>query len=204
MTPERKEQATMLSATLECVLVTSHCFILKVILHLITCFMELLQLSHSKTACIIPLKWLGMVRTSLLLLPSSTLATQKYVARSSQLSAMRGPQTHASPRKTQTPQPYVPDHTGMTDFAIYMAQRELVSSGLIKFDDKPDNYWGWKSTFTNAIYGLRPATKSLTFWRNVLSRQNRSEELELSMSVTLRLGSGWPGCVWRNAMVLLK
>lgn len=120
------------------------------------------------------------------------------------LSPMRGPQTHASPRKTQTPQPYVPDHTGMTDFAIYMAQRELVTSGLIKFDDKPDNYWGWKSTFTNAIYGLRPATKSLTFWRNVLSRQNRSEELELSMSVTLRLGSGWPGCVWRNAMVLLK
>lgn len=70
-------------------------------------------------------------------------------------SPMCGPRAHATPPMTRTPQLYVPDHTGMNDFAIYMAQRELVTSGMIKFEDRPDNYWGWKSTFTNALQGLR-------------------------------------------------
>lgn len=30
----------------------------------------------------------------------------------------------------------------MNDFAIYMARHELVTLGMIKFDDRPDNYWG--------------------------------------------------------------
>lgn len=71
------------------------------------------------------------------------------------LPPMRGPQPYTTPLRVQTLQSYAPDHTGINDFAIYMARRELVTSGMIKFDDRPDNYWGWKSTFTNAIQGLR-------------------------------------------------
>lgn len=34
-------------------------------------------------------------------------------------------------------------------------RREIVNSGLSKFDDHPENYWAWKSSFTSAIEGLR-------------------------------------------------
>lgn len=71
------------------------------------------------------------------------------------LSATREPERDTSPLKVQTPRSYEPSHTVMNDFAIYMARWELVTSGMIKFDDRPDKYWGWKSTFTNAIHGLR-------------------------------------------------
>ncbi|XP_058881751.1 uncharacterized protein LOC131737334 [Acipenser ruthenus] len=52
--------------------------------------------------------------------------------------------------------PQVPTHntTGMNDIAMYLVRRELVNSGLVKFDDCPENYWAWKSSFTNAMEGL--------------------------------------------------
>lgn len=70
-------------------------------------------------------------------------------------SPMKGPHEHTTPLTTRTPQPHGSDPTGMNDFVTYMARRELVTSGMVKFDDRPDNYWGWKSTFSNAIQGLR-------------------------------------------------
>lgn len=66
-------------------------------------------------------------------------------------SPRRGPQPHTTPLRMQIPQSYVPDYTDINDFAMYMARHELVTSGMVKFDDRPDNYWGWKSTFINAI-----------------------------------------------------
>lgn len=35
----------------------------------------------------------------------------------------------------------------MTDLAKYLVRREIVSSGLLKFDDRPENYWAWKTSF---------------------------------------------------------
>lgn len=40
------------------------------------------------------------------------------------------------------------------DLAKYLARRELITAGLTKFNDKPENYWAWKSTFSNAIEDL--------------------------------------------------
>lgn len=88
---------------------------------------------------------------------SSVHSVDKPAARmhSHSLSPMKGPQPHTIPHSMQAPQSYVPDGMGMNDFAIYVARHELEASGMFKFDDRPDNYWGLKSTFTNAIQGLR-------------------------------------------------
>lgn len=59
----------------------------------------------------------------------------------------------SSPYKT-TPQPSFNNDTNVSEVARYLARRELVNSGLFKFDDRPENYWAWKSSFINAIEGL--------------------------------------------------
>ena len=38
----------------------------------------------------------------------------------------------------------------MTDLAKYLIRKEVVSSGLLKFDDRPENYWAWKASFANS------------------------------------------------------
>lgn len=60
-----------------------------------------------------------------------------------------------SPWMQQATQSSAHDHGTVSEFAIYMARRELVASGMIKFDDLPENYWSWKSTFMNIIQGLK-------------------------------------------------
>lgn len=40
------------------------------------------------------------------------------------------------------------------DLTKYLARTQLVSAGLTYFDDKPINYWAWKSSFQGAISGL--------------------------------------------------
>ncbi|XP_026005436.1 uncharacterized protein LOC113010547 [Astatotilapia calliptera] len=68
---------------------------------------------------------------------------------------LQEPQPHTHPLRMQAAQPSALNHTGINDFAVYMARRELVTSGMTKFDDRPENYWGWKSTFMNIIEGLK-------------------------------------------------
>ncbi len=53
-----------------------------------------------------------------------------------------------------TQQPSSSDHTGMTEIARYLVRRELINSGLNKFDDRPENYLAWKSSFINVLEGL--------------------------------------------------
>ncbi len=43
----------------------------------------------------------------------------------------------------------------MSDLARFLARRELINVGLTKFDDHPENYWAWKSSFLNATSGLK-------------------------------------------------
>lgn len=43
----------------------------------------------------------------------------------------------------------------MSDLARFLARRELINSGLTKFDDHPENYWAWKSSFLNATSRLK-------------------------------------------------
>ncbi|KAI3356594.1 hypothetical protein L3Q82_017794 [Scortum barcoo] len=42
----------------------------------------------------------------------------------------------------------------MIDFAKYLARRELVNTGLTKFDDRPESFRAWESSFFNATRGL--------------------------------------------------
>ena len=43
---------------------------------------------------------------------------------------------------------------GMTNFVRFFAHRELVSTGLLQFDDRPENYRAWRTSFFNAVRGL--------------------------------------------------
>lgn len=38
----------------------------------------------------------------------------------------------------------------MTDFAKFLVRRELVTTGLSKFDDTPESFRAWQSSFLNA------------------------------------------------------
>ena len=42
----------------------------------------------------------------------------------------------------------------INDFVRYLACRELVATGLLQFNDKPQNYRAWKLSFQNATSGL--------------------------------------------------
>ncbi|XP_074501591.1 uncharacterized protein LOC141773627 isoform X2 [Sebastes fasciatus] len=42
----------------------------------------------------------------------------------------------------------------MVDFAKYLARRELVTTGLTKFDDQPESYRAWEFSFLNATQDL--------------------------------------------------
>ncbi|KAI4876335.1 hypothetical protein NFI96_002704 [Prochilodus magdalenae] len=53
----------------------------------------------------------------------------------------------------QTPHTSSSGHTELSDIASFLARRELLNSGLTKFDDRPDSYWAWKSSFVNSIKG---------------------------------------------------
>ncbi len=43
----------------------------------------------------------------------------------------------------------------MLDFAKFIARRELVTTGLTKFDDNPENFRAWESSFVNATQDLQ-------------------------------------------------
>lgn len=62
---------------------------------------------------------------------------------------------HTPPLLNPAQQPCAADHTGMSDIARYLVRCKLVNSGLSKLDDHPENHRDWKSSFTNAIEGLR-------------------------------------------------
>lgn len=42
----------------------------------------------------------------------------------------------------------------MTNFVRFFARRELVSTGLLQFDDRPESFRAWRASFLNAIRGL--------------------------------------------------
>lgn len=57
--------------------------------------------------------------------------------------------------------------------AQYLARRELVNSGLCQFDDKPENYRSWYSSFISAAGGLQlTATQELDLMTKWLGRDS--------------------------------
>ncbi|XP_059836141.1 myosin-9-like isoform X2 [Hypanus sabinus] len=58
----------------------------------------------------------------------------------------------------------------------YLARRDLVTSGLYQFDDKPENYRAWLSTFTNVIDGVQlSATQRLDLMAKWLGKESRDQ-----------------------------
>lgn len=43
---------------------------------------------------------------------------------------------------------------GVSELAVYLARRDLVTAGLKVFDNQPASYLSWKSSFVNAVEGL--------------------------------------------------
>ncbi|XP_059836403.1 uncharacterized protein LOC132399729 [Hypanus sabinus] len=78
------------------------------------------------------------------------------------------------------PQSYTHRHTSparmplaIEPMAQYLARRDLVTSGLYQFDDKPENYCAWYSTFTNTIDGIQlRATQELDLMVKWLGKES--------------------------------
>nr|XP_055046841.1 uncharacterized protein LOC129432444 [Misgurnus anguillicaudatus] len=73
-----------------------------------------------------------------------------------------------SPDVGNEPHAAKPENSEILNLAKFLARRDLLTAGLIKFDDKPENYLAWKSTFSNAIedLNLKPSEELdlLTKW----------------------------------------
>lgn len=70
---------------------------------------------------------------------------------------------HSSPQKYHgcpPPWPYPTspnsnyESSNVSDFARYLAHHELVTTGLLQFNDKPQIYRAWRRSFQNATGGL--------------------------------------------------
>lgn len=60
--------------------------------------------------------------------------------------------------------------------AQYLAQRDLVSSSLYQFDDKPENYRAWHSSYKNVTQGLGlTATEQLDLMTKWLGRESSNQ-----------------------------
>ncbi|KAL1007525.1 hypothetical protein UPYG_G00087930, partial [Umbra pygmaea] len=74
-----------------------------------------------------------------------------------------GTQRTANPERE-----YLPEANGAQEFARYLIRKEMVSAGLLRFDDKPENYWAWKASFLSATKDLcltaREELDLLTKW----------------------------------------
>lgn len=46
------------------------------------------------------------------------------------------------------------DKTDISDFVRYLTRRELVNTGLVQFNDKPESFRAWQRSFQNAVKGL--------------------------------------------------
>ncbi|KAK7882975.1 hypothetical protein WMY93_029149 [Mugilogobius chulae] len=51
-------------------------------------------------------------------------------------------------------QPLSNSNSHMTDFVRFLARRELVTTGLLQFNDQPESYRAWRKSFCNAVRGL--------------------------------------------------
>ncbi|KAL7880692.1 hypothetical protein SRHO_G00029460 [Serrasalmus rhombeus] len=71
------------------------------------------------------------------------------------LSPPKHPQYYSDASKRRQPSHNIqPKSSNVSDLAIYLARRDLVTAGLKTFDNQPANYLSWKSSFPNATEGL--------------------------------------------------
>lgn len=85
-----------------------------------------------------------------------TIPQEKYIPLLPPISPSAG-MTHFTPSRAP-----LFDQSGTSDLAKYLVRKEMVSSGLLKFDNRPENYWAWKASFCNSTSDL-----NLTPWGGV-------------------------------------
>ena len=110
-------------------------------------------------------------------LPQSTRLESKFKAEGEN-PFMNVPQYH-------TPQGMPPAGTSVfpDPFAQYLARRDLVTSGLYQFDDRPENFRAWQSSFTNAVAEVNlTATQELDLMTKWLGKES-SEQVRRIRSV---------------------
>ncbi|KAI3372121.1 hypothetical protein L3Q82_006974 [Scortum barcoo] len=99
---------------------------------------------------------------------------------------------------TVPPQLNPDDTTGMSDIARYFVRRELVSSGLTQFNDRPENYWAWKSSYINATRELNlNASEELDLLTKWLGRES-SEHIRRIRSVHVATPAVGLQLVWER------
>ncbi|GAA6084483.1 uncharacterized protein LOC113649181 [Tachysurus ichikawai] len=79
--------------------------------------------------------------------------------------------------------------TPMLDIARFLARRELVATGLTKFDDNPENFRAWESSFVNVTRDLQlSANKELDLLIKWLGKES-SEHVKRIQAVCYKRSS---------------
>lgn len=93
---------------------------------------------------------------------------------------------------------YLPESKGAQDFARYLIRREMVSAGLLQFDDKPENYWSWKASFLSSTKDLNLSAREeldlLTKWLGAES----SEQAKRIRAVHVLNPAAGAAMVWQR------
>lgn len=58
-----------------------------------------------------------------------------------------------------TPQTQAAHSHEISDLVRFITRREIISTGLLQFDDKPENYRSWRASFRNTVTGLNLTEK---------------------------------------------
>ncbi|KAJ8346861.1 hypothetical protein SKAU_G00282620 [Synaphobranchus kaupii] len=99
------------------------------------------------------------------------------------------PQWRCSPNLLST------DNT-TSDLARFLAKSQLVTGGLTKFDDKPENYLSWKATFQSTIADLGlTASEEVNLLIKWLGPES-SEHARRVKAVNIRHPSAGLGMIW--------
>ena len=121
--------------------------------------------------------------------PVTPHTQKKYTAATLQAPHLAQSNKH-SPSTPQTP-----------DLAQYLMIKEMVSSGLLAFDDCPENYWAWKASFLATTRELNLSDQEelnlLVKWlgpeSSAQAKRIRSVHVNNLEQVFL-----WYGSVWRK------
>ncbi|XP_061776030.1 uncharacterized protein LOC133568240 [Nerophis ophidion] len=70
-----------------------------------------------------------------------------------------------------------PINPNVSDFIRYFARREIVATGLLQFNDKPQNFRAWKRSFKNATNGLHLTSEEMDLMLKWLGKES-SEHVE--------------------------
>lgn len=76
------------------------------------------------------------------------------------------------PLRNRTPQANCDENQDVCNLIRFMARQGNISTGLLQFDDCPENYRAWKASFLTATNDLNLTAKEEM---DLLSKQNVSE-----------------------------